>query len=222
MASEFVTTRIDEHTIQVSHATLGTDLLKNVEVLSFADQQIQASAIRADAGSLVVNGSFEANLIGEKVWTPIAANEFVGWNSLNGQAIEVWSNGFDGVQPTDGNNMVEIDYDSGSTLDGIYQDIQTEAGKTYVLTFDMRARGDNPVSDDEALAVEWNGVKLTRRYTADESGEWVTHTAIVTGTGGLDRLLFRESFTHGASDSTGPFLDNIRLVEEDFEVINLD
>ncbi len=50
--------------------------------------------------------------------------------------------------------MVEIDYNSGSTLDGIYQDIRTEAGKTYLLTFDMRARGTDPISDDEALAVE--------------------------------------------------------------------
>ena len=43
------------------------------------------------------------------------------------------------------------------------------------------------------------------------SGGWEMKQATVMGTGGVVRLLFRESASPGASDGSGPYLDNIVL-----------
>ena len=165
----------------------------------------------------IINGSFEANSVTGGAWSPIAAASVPGWQSLNGEAIEHWDSGHNGVASTDGNNHIELDYRGAEgQLDGIYQDLQTEAGVSYDLTFDIRSRSSNSNSDDEAVVVEWNGVKTSViGYRADSPGQWTTHTVTVVGTGGNDRLLFRESGSAGASDGTGPLLDNIRFEVSD-------
>ena len=63
------------------------------------------------------------------------------------------------------------------------------------------------------LKVEWNGVKVqpTSYFASDSSGVWETKEAFVTGTGGNDRLLIRESVTPGASDGSGPLIDDVIL-----------
>lgn len=76
--------------------------------------------------------------------------------------------------------------------DGVYQEIQTEKGQEYVVSFDVRARSSNTDNDDESCVVEFNGVKLQNKgYHARKAGEWTTHTLVVMGSGGLDRLTFR-------------------------------
>ena len=168
--------------------------------------------LNVPAPNLVVNGSFEANAVDNDRWTTFAASQVPGWQSLNGERIEMWDSGHNGVASTDGTNHMELDYNRGSNLDGIYQDIQTVAGQTYQLTFDMRSRRSNFNSEDEAVHVEWNGLALVGGgYRATTNGEWTTITATVVGTGESDRILFRESAIPGASNGLGPLLDNIAL-----------
>ena len=161
--------------------------------------------------NLLVNGSFEANALDNDAWQPFDAAVVPGWQSLNGELIELWDSGHNGVVSPDGSNHAELDYSTGA-LDAIYQDIQTEAGQLYELTFQMRSRGSNVISDDEAVVVEWNGVKLRDEgFHAAGPTQWTTITTTVEGTGESDRLLLRESATAGASDGTGPLLDNVIL-----------
>ena len=161
--------------------------------------------------NLLVNGSFEANAVEANQWATFAASTVAGWQSLNGERLEIWDSGHNGVTSTEGSNHLELDYQNAA-IDGIYQEIQTQAGQTYQLTFDMRSRGPNFNSDDEAVHVEWNGLALKGGwFRATTSGEWTTITATVVGTGGTDRIVFRESSVSGTSDGSGPLLDNIAL-----------
>ncbi|MFK8186146.1 MAG: NF038122 family metalloprotease [Phormidesmis sp.] len=160
--------------------------------------------------NLLTNGSFEANALSNDKWTHFNAADVAGWQSWRGERIEIWDSGLLGVESTQGSNHLELDYGRG--LDGIYQDIQTHAYQTYLLTFDMRGRDRKVNSDDESVVVEWNGqTTKVDGYHAATVGEWTTITVEVEGTGGQDRLLLRESTTRGASDGTGPFLDNVQL-----------
>ena len=89
------------------------------------------------------------------------------------------------------------------------QDIQTKQGKTYTLKFDMRCRGQNCHTDDEAVSVMWRGQSLGK-FHAPRVNTWKTHTIRVTGSGGKDRLTFREV---NSSDGSGPLIDDISLQE---------
>ncbi len=181
----------------------------NIEATISLDQATQSS-YRGQL-NLLTNGSFEANALDNDQWRPFNASAVSGWQSLNGEAIEIWDSGHNGVASTEGSNHMELDYRAGA-LDAIYQDVKTQAGRTYQLTFDMRSRRNNFNSDDEAVVVEWNGVKTKiDGYRAARAGEWTTITTEVIGTGGNNRLLFRESATPGASNGYGPLLDNISL-----------
>jgi len=132
-----------------------------------------------------------------------------GWMALKEEAdsVELWSSGFDNnsqgpVEASDGKVFLELDNHENGALDGVYQYINTEADQYYKLKFDVRARGTSLVSDDEAVVVEWRGDKpRDKGYHAEKVGEWSTVYVYVIGSGGLDKLTFRESKSH--SDGTG-------------------
>jgi len=62
-------------------------------------------------------------------------------------------------------------------------------------------------SAGESVIVEWRGEKIGH-YNAAAKDTWTTHTIKLIGSGGLDRLVFRE---WDKSDGSGPLLDNISL-----------
>lgn len=156
---------------------------------------------------LIFNGSFESNQVADRAFVALSDTEVPGWKSLNGQLIELWDSFHNGFAASDGNTMMELDYVGGPAIDGIYQEMETEAGRSYTLKFDMRSRRNNPGAATEVIVVEWNGVAT--EYRASAANTWTTHTVTEVGTGSIDRLLFRESTTQGASDGAGPLLDNI-------------
>lgn len=159
--------------------------------------------------NLVTNGSFEANTLDGDAFTRLPAAEVTGWNSLNGQTIELWDSGHAGVNSADGSNHIELDNFGNAPLDGIYQDLQTTAGQTYEISFAMRTQRGGYDTDDNSVVVEWNGVKTKfDGYRASGNDIWTTHKILVVGTGS-DRILFRESGSPGANDGSGPHLDAI-------------
>lgn len=166
-------------------------------------------------GNLVRNGSFEENHVKAKSKAFLPDVQVPGWTSLNGETIELWSSNVKGIPTSDGDIMMEMDYNGGSAaLDGIYQDINLVVGKPYELSFDMRARDGDPASEGEKIVVEWNGVPTKALgYSASAAKTWTTHTTTVVGSAGMDRLVFRESSAPGASSGSGPMLDNIQLID---------
>ena len=161
---------------------------------------------------LIVNGSFENFAVDQDASAQVAPNQLGGWSSLNGNNLHLHGSGSLAVNSSDGSNHIELDNGPGGAIDGIYQDLQTEAGKSYELSFDIRASGSDLNSNDEAVVVQWNGVKLKNDgYRA--VGGWTTVKVRVVGTEGTDRLTFRESTVSSANDGTGPYLDNISIKE---------
>ena len=59
--------------------------------------------------------------------------------------------------------------------------------------------------------MEWNGYKVQPTSYLAPSGDWELKQVIVKGTGGPVKLLFRESLSKGASDGSGPYIDDIVL-----------
>ena len=109
---------------------------------------------------------------------------------------------------------------TGFNLDRIYQDIPTESGRDYLITFDFAA---HPLSLGEGGQIQltertsdfevwWNN-DLIATYSAGEF--WKTGSLLVTGgSGATSRLMFAEiaNGPHGAGDGIGAMLNNIQVV----------
>ncbi|MEM7473165.1 MAG: Hint domain-containing protein [Pseudomonadota bacterium] len=152
----------------------------------------------SDGPNLLTNGSLEAGVPDNTFST--SANP-VGWTNDAGN-IEGWGDGYLGNSTKDGGNFVELD--NGSAADNLYQDVQTEAGEPYAITFDSAARAG---SEGEAVEIYWNGVLVDTINPG--STDFLTYSYTVTGTGGMDRLEFREPASE--SNGLGPMLDNVSL-----------
>jgi Protein of unknown function (DUF642) len=160
--------------------------------------------------NLLVNGSFEMNKVEAGKWTHFPCDQVPGWLSKNGEQIELWGTGMNGVPAVDGVNFLEIDYQhAGAQIDFIFQDVQTKKGQTYEASFFIRARSTNFDSEDETAVFSWNGDESS--FRAEKAGVWTKISVIVVGSGGLDRFALRESMAPGASNSLGPLIDNCRL-----------
>jgi Ca2+-binding RTX toxin-like protein len=163
--------------------------------------------VPADPANLLINGSFEASEVPAGSW---AAHQTIpGWTALSGSRIELW-NAHGGMQARNGSDFVELDF-AGAT-DGFYQDIRTTAGQNYTLSFDLAARPGVSLST-QGVEVLWNGqvVATVNPQASGTHGIWTTPTFTVKGTGGQDRLTFREVASQGG-DGLGAMLDNVKLL----------
>lgn len=167
--------------------------------------------------NLVFNGSFEENEVAAGKWAHFDADQVPGWKSLNGERIELWGTGLQGVESKHGVNHLELDYHFGSQIDFIYQDILTQKGQMYEASFFIRARSTDFNSEDETAVFIWNGDETS--FTAEKAGVWTKVSAMVEGTGRLDRLGIRESAADGASNSLGPLIDDVRLDAVDINLL---
>jgi len=158
----------------------------------------------ATGTNLLVNGSFESSSLAAYDTGHWGAFSSVpGWTAISGSAIELWNN-LNGVQATDGKNYGELDYKGAQ--DGFYQDVKTITGQSYGLSFDARARPGFTASTC-SMEVLWNGSVVA---TVPPGNSWQTYDFTVVGTGGQDRLTFREVAGQG-SDGLGALYDNVAL-----------
>lgn len=152
--------------------------------------------------NLLVNGSFEASSVLDGRWAGFSS--IPGWTALTGGTIELWNN-LNNVKATDGVNFGELDFLGG--LDGFYQAVKTDAGKTYDLSFDARSRPGFSGSTT-TMVILWNDSVIA---TVPPGNTWDTYRFSVTGTGGQDRLTIREANGQG-TDGLGALFDNVSLV----------
>ncbi|MBH5386116.1 Ig-like domain-containing protein [Bradyrhizobium diversitatis] len=152
--------------------------------------------------NLLTNGSFESSSLAPGGWAGFDA--IPGWHAISGGTIELWNN-LNGVTASDGGNYGELDY--LGARDGLYQDVKTVAGQQYALSFDARSR---PGFSDSTCSVEvlWNGSVVG---VVPPDADWKNYDFTVTGTGGQDRLTFREVANQGG-DGLGALYDNVSLV----------
>ena len=157
----------------------------------------------ATGANLLVNGSFEASTVAAGRWASFSS--IPGWTGLTGGTIELW-NSLNNVKATNGSNFGELDFMGGR--DGFYQTVKTNAGQSYELSFDERSRPDW-AGLNSSIEVLWNDQVVA---TVAPGSNWETHRFSVTGTGGQDRLTFREPGGQGAADGHGALYDNVSLV----------
>ena len=148
---------------------------------------------------MLIDGSFETSKVGANSWTH--TETVGGWKSDT--QIETWGKNFYGIKATDGDKFAELDYDNRAS--NIYQDVKTEAGVEYSFNFDTMKRPDSKQGSDTVL-VFLNG----KQIGAVEPGkEWAKSEFKFVGTGGDDRIEFREE--SGDNDSYGGLIDNASL-----------
>ncbi|XIA65182.1 carbohydrate-binding domain-containing protein [Bradyrhizobium sp. TZ2] len=155
--------------------------------------------------NLLVNGSFEAPSLAAHRWAGFSS--VPGWTAINGGMIELWNN-LNNVKATNGSNFGELDY--GGARDGFYQTVNTTAGQNYDLSFDARSRPNSRLATN-TIEVLWNDAVVA---TVPPGSNWKTYHFSVTGTGGEDRLTFREAAGKGAADGRGALYDNVSLVSQ--------
>jgi hypothetical protein len=153
--------------------------------------------------NLLVNGSFEAAAVSSRDWESFGS--IAGWTAVSGGTIELW-NDLNGVKATNGQNFGELDFLGAA--DGLYQTVQTQAGQKYDLAFDTRSRLGQTATTT-AMDVLWNDSLVARVLPGSD---WDTNNFTLTGTGGQDRLTFREAAGQG-SDGLGALYDNVTLVK---------
>ncbi|TAH66339.1 MAG: DUF642 domain-containing protein [Rhodopseudomonas palustris] len=156
------------------------------------------------ATNLLVNGSFEntPSAVDSGRWAGFSS--IPGWTALTGGTIELWNN-LNGVKASDGAKFGELDY--LGARDGFYQDVKTAKGQSYDLSFDARSR-PGFTSSTTTMEVLWNGEVVA---TVPPGADWQNYQFKVVGTGGSDRLTFREAANQGA-DGLGALYDNVSLV----------
>ncbi|MEM9841310.1 MAG: hypothetical protein AAF767_01620, partial [Pseudomonadota bacterium] len=160
--------------------------------------------------NLVSGGSFEEQNVASGGWRGFSEDASGNWETANG--LEVWDN-LAGVAASEGNQFLELDYTNAA--DAISQTVTTEAGQTYTLSFDARARSN---STTDTIEVVWNGELIG--VIDPSSTNWEEVSFEIVGTGGDDVLEFREA--DGESDSLGAHLDNISLVEVPLTLVEND
>lgn len=169
---------------------------------------VVVGAAQAGTVNLLTNGSFENPSVANGSY--IFTDTLPGWAIEGDTNVEI-RNGVAG-NAYDGKNYVELDSDKGNM--SIWQDIATEIGKTYQITFAYAPRegrtaldnpiavswGDAPTSDTDP----WYGTPLPGSpFTGDggaSGNNWVLYTFNVVANSTLSRLKFGavgDSTTYG-------------------------
>ncbi|MEM8734472.1 MAG: putative Ig domain-containing protein, partial [Planctomycetota bacterium] len=181
-----------------------------------------SNAPTKDAGNLIVNGSFEEGVIqpGDHHY---AASEIPGWRLASETKFNWKTVGFEIVSDqglaSDGNNSLELDT-YYYVDDAVFQDLDTEVGKQYSLSFDLHARFPNGAWNTHheihnQVEVWWEGA-LVGVYSASTQPEWKTIDLDLTANQDSgSRLMFREriNMPYRGGNGYGPLIDNVGLYE---------
>jgi len=152
------------------------------------------------APNLLVDGSFETAKVAANTWTHFTS--VGGWQSDTG--VEVWGKSFNGVNATDGDKVMELDFDNKQS--NVWQNVQTNAGETYAFSFDYAMRPGTEAATN-TIEVWWNNEKVGE--VDPTATAWARAEFSVVGTGGKDRIEFRE--VGADNNSLGGMIDNAVL-----------
>ena len=156
------------------------------------------------SGLAMVNGSFEAPDLNIDYTVDYPADGTIpGWRTTGG-VFEFWGSGMEGKWAYDGDQFVELNAFSPSTL---YQDIATTVGDVYIYAYSHRARFGG--GDVMQFNLGPPGGPLTAiRTSTTGSGAWGRYGGIVTITDDPSRFAF-ESVSSSCGGGCGNFLDAI-------------
>lgn len=164
--------------------------------MSYASNEISCNLIK--------NGSFEYPEIPPGGWVVLPS--IPRWNLSFGPGIEVQNN-VRGA-PFDGDNLVELDsYDSS----GIYQNVRTSIGGTYLLQFAFSPRPGTSQADNQ-LRVLWDDQIVDILSASGEDSDttlWEVHYYLLFAYRNTTRLEFQDI---GVSNGVGTYIDDVHLL----------
>lgn len=186
-----------------------------VPVIAFVALLSGASAAVAAPVNLVTNGDFESPVVTDPAlyYSYPASTPGIGWTTKRvlddtDSALEL-IRGVNGWLARDGAQFAELD---GLEADYIYQDIATEPGASYQLSFSF-SPSPGTASSENVLDVVWNGssVDTLNGGAGGSNTAWTDHVYTVTATGATTRLQFADM---GSPDVySGTLLDRVSLVK---------
>ncbi|NEO87574.1 MAG: hypothetical protein F6J87_25425 [Spirulina sp. SIO3F2] len=164
----------------------------------------------ASAQNLVRNGGFEDYGLNNRKWKHYGANSAMdfGWTPTGGSRIEIRNN----VAGTafEGKHYAELDshaYNRNAEEIGLFQDIVTEIGQKYTLSFNFGPREQARVNGDNLFSASFGDF-----YQEFDAGNyrdgWQSFSTTITATSELTRLKF---LSLGKRDTYGANIDNVRL-----------
>ena len=158
--------------------------------------------------NLLVNSDFEEVPTETTVADFFDSEDVAGWNAANvddGQQISLFTFG----TGDDANTALKLD-STADQIDHVFQEVATEIGETYLLTFDLQGQVPDEVVV-ENVQVFWNDT-LVGEF--ESTGFWTTHAVELTGVAGNSALEFREAADgdNAAGNGIGVLIDNVNLV----------
>jgi uncharacterized repeat protein (TIGR01451 family) len=153
----------------------------------------------------VVNASFEQPVITQD-WTWIANGGVPGWVSTDPVGIEIWQNGYDGVNAPVGNQFVELNANQAGTLS---QSISTTPGQ--ILQWSLLHRGRAGVDTMQVLIGSSNSTLVPIRTISDGTSAWGRYSGayVVPASQTTTELAFRALSTGSGDLSVGNFMDDV-------------
>ena len=169
--------------------------------------------------NLIENGDFESPDIAFGTWTWFVDGVVPGWTVEHTFAtgneyeprLEMWDHLY-GYPPYSGDQHIELDSFDPTTIS---QEVETETGVRYVLTY---AWGPRPGTPDNQLKVWVNDVEIAHRSASGVGNTqiiWTLETYEFQATGTLTTVAFAEI---GPDDQLGMLLDAISLTTKEIEV----
>jgi MYXO-CTERM domain-containing protein len=155
--------------------------------------------------NLVVNGDFEANVLGNGTWSNFST--ITGWTRVAGPGtgFEVRNN-VSGAAYS-GKNFIELDTNGNTTIEQLFNSLVPSAA--YKLSFAYSPR-PGVAAASNGINVFWNGQQLAPTMTATGGGQhsWTVFSTDVYAAAGPNSLRFASV---GTSDSLGGSLDAVGL-----------
>ncbi|MGK7905515.1 MAG: hypothetical protein AB4352_29740 [Hormoscilla sp.] len=184
-------------TFTISNPSSGLTLgATTVAEIAIADGNVAPTS-----DNLVVNGSFE-----EPVGSSSSLESIPGWQLGSGPSIELQRGSVGDGTAYDGDQKLELD---STAISKIYQDIPTEVGKVYELTFAFSPR---PHVEDNRLRVLWGGTLVA---DLKENGEglsgtkWTEYSYKVLALCSSTRLSFDN--LEETSNGGGSYIDKVSV-----------
>jgi len=173
-----------------------------------------ADSTRAD---LIVNGSFESPVVPVGSFTDFAAGStaITGWTVVGVDAAVVNTSFMQSgitFQAQDGNQWLDLaGVTSNSMLSGVSQDVATEVGRAYLLSFYVGSATDNVFFFPSTVDLSINGgarVGYTNPAVPTDRLDWLLFTVQFTATSTTTNITF---YNGGASNNFLNALDNVSL-----------
>lgn len=159
-----------------------------------------------DNGQYRNNPSFESLPRDFTNWTLFNEDQIDNWKTTaTDKKIEIWKDGFLGVNAVDGDYFMEMNANQAASL---YQDIPTIPGTTLVWTVSHRGRSGD---DTAALSVGGSGGSLDLQKTMTTGNDgWVTYTQeyVVPEGQTVTRFSLDSIATSDGHPGTGNLIDN--------------